>query len=194
MRLLLHLLERLHQAQQSSLFLETRLASQILNPLFQPNRKQTSLASRLHLHLPNMQTKRDWKVVREEEAEAVNEARAIVAIIAGTGNLFGPGEIVENETGIEMLGRERVETAMIVGATIRGIAIISAAEIVEKENGMTGVGVQAETVHVLVLEIDEEPATVHVAEVERGENVPVVAIGYVLQVLLPETLSSKNGS
>jgi hypothetical protein len=141
-----------------------------------------------------MQTKRDWKVVREEEAEAVNEARAIVAIIAGTGNLFGPGEIVENETGIEMLGRERVETAMIVGATIRGIAIISAAEIVEKENGMTGVGVQAETVHVLVLEIDEEPATVHVAEVERGENVPVVAIGYVLQVLLPETLSSKNGS
>jgi hypothetical protein len=139
-----------------------------------------------------MPTTRNWKVVRDEEAEAVNEARAIVAIIARTGNLFDPGEIVANETGIEMLGRERVETAMIVGAMILEIAIIGAAEIVE--NGMTGVDVQAETVHVLVLEIDEEPATVHVVEVERGENVPVVAIGYVLQVLLPETLSSKNGN
>ena len=192
MRLLLHPQERLRQAQQSSRFLETRLASQMPNPLFRPNRKQKSLASRLHLHLPNMLTKRNWKVVRDEEAEAVNEARAIVAIIARTGNLFDPGETVENETGIEMLGPERVETAMNVGAMILGIAIISAAEIVE--NGMTGVGVQAETGHVLVLEIDEEPVTVHVVEVERGENVPVVANGYVLQVLLPETLSSKNGS
>lgn len=139
-----------------------------------------------------MLTKRNWKAVRDEEAEAVNEARAIVAIIARTGNLFDPGETVENETGIEMLGPERVETAMNVGAMILGIAIISAAEIVE--NGMTGVGAQAETGHVLVLEIDEEPVTVHVVEVERGENVPVVANGYVLQVLLPETLSSKNGS
>jgi hypothetical protein len=139
-----------------------------------------------------MPTTRNWKAVRDEEAEAVNEARAIVAIIARTGNLFDPGETVANETGIEMLGRERVETAMIVGAMILEIAIIGAAEIVE--NGMTGVAVQAETVHVLVLEIDEEPATVHVVEVERGENVPVVAIGYVLQVLLPETLSSKNGN
>jgi hypothetical protein len=141
-----------------------------------------------------MPMKRNWREARGDEAGAVNEARAIVAIIARTENHCDPGEIVENETEPRTgtLVEERVETAMIGGVMILGIEIISVVGIAE--NGMTGVGAQAKTGLVPVLEIDGEQAIAHAAAVERGETVPVVAIEYVLQVLLPETPSSNHGS
>jgi hypothetical protein len=143
-----------------------------------------------------MPMKRNCREARDDEAGAMNEARAIVAIIAGTENHCDPGEIVENETETRTrtgtLVEERAEIAMIGGVMILGIEIISVVEIVE--NGMTGVGAQAKTGLVPVLEIDGERAIAHAAAVERGETVPVVAIGYVLQVLLPETPSSNHGS
>jgi len=194
-RLLLRHPERLGHLPLSSQYLGIRPASQMpTSLLFQPSPKQTILVSRHHLHLPDMPMKRNWREARGDEAGAVNEARATVAIIARTENHCDPGEIVENETEprIGTLVEERVETAMIGGVMILGIEIISVVGIAE--NGMTGVGAQAKTGLVPVLEIDGEQAIARAAAVERGETVPVVAIGYVLQVLLPETPSSNHGS
>jgi hypothetical protein len=142
------------------------------------------------LHLLGMPMRRNWSEVIDDEAGAVNEARAIAAITAETGNQSVLAKIVENET--RTLAAETAETAMIDVVMIPEIAITSA--VVTAESEMTGAGALAETARVPALEIDGERAIAHAVVVERGENVPVVAIGYVLQVLLPETPSSKSGS
>lgn len=191
MKLLLHHRERLCRVLQFNQSHEIRPASQILiSLLFQLNQKPTTLASRPHLRQPSIPTRRNWRVVKEEEAGAANEAQAIVAITAEIENQFVPEGIVENET--RTLGEERAETAMKDGVMILAIGITGVEGIAENET--KGVGAQAKTVHGLVLENDGGQAIAHVVVVERGETVPVVANGYVLQVLLPEVVSSKNGS
>jgi hypothetical protein len=130
--------------------------------------------------------------VRDDGAEAANEARATAVITVRIENQSDPEETVENETRIRTLVHERAETVMIDGVMILGIVITSVVGIAE--NGTTGVDDPVRIGHVPVLEKDGEQAIVHAVVVERGETVPVVAIGYVLQVLLQETLSSKNGS
>ena len=163
---------------------------------FLPSPRQTTLASKHHLHLPGMPMKRDWSEVTDDEAGVVSEARATAAITARTGNPSVLAEIAENATrigtGTRTLDQEKVETAMIDAVTILEIVTISA--VGTAESGMTGVGGLAETAHAPALVTGGEPAIAHAVVVERGESVPVVAIGYVLQVLLLETLSSKNGS
>jgi hypothetical protein len=146
------------------------------------------------LHLPSTPRRRSWIVVRDDGAEAANEARATAAITVGIENQSDPEETVENETGTGTLVQERAETenVMIDGVMILGIVITSVVEIAENET--TGVDDPVRIVHVPVLEKDGEQAIVHAVVVERGETVPVVATGYVLQVLLQETLSSRNGS
>jgi hypothetical protein len=206
MRLLLHLHGKPCQPPLSNPYLEIPLLNLILRRrlLSRPSQKPMSLVSRHLLHLPSTTMKRNWRVVkvmrvvRGDEVEAANEAQpegargAEVAIVerAGTGNQSDPEKIVENET--KMLAHERAETAMIDGVMILEIMMISVVGIAE--SGMTGVGVQARTGHVLVLETDEEQATVHAVVAERGESVIVVAIEYVQPALPLETLNSKNGN
>jgi hypothetical protein len=137
-----------------------------------------------------MQTMRNWRKVKGDEAGAVSEDPAIVAIEAGTANQSDLEETVESVTGT--LVQEKAETAMTDGATILGIVIISVVGIVENET--TGVAGPVEIGHAPVLATDGEQAIDRAAVVERGETVPVVAIGYVLQVLLLETPSSNHGS
>lgn len=145
------------------------------------------------MHLLNTQKKKNWIVVRDDEAGAVIEARpegvlgAEVAIVetAETENPCDHEKIVESD-------QERAETAMTDDVMILETVMTSRVE--TAETGITDVDIQARTGHALALEIDEEQATVHAAEVERDESVTVVAIEYVHQVLPPETLSSKNGN
>jgi hypothetical protein len=195
MRLLLHLPGKLCQLLLSSPSLENHLSNQMSRSLlpFPPNQKPTNLASKHPLRLQSTQKKKNWIVVRDDEAEAAIEARparvlgveAAIVETVETENQSDPGKIVEND-------QERAETAMIDGVIILEITMISTVE--TAENGTTDVDVQAEIGHALVLEIGGEQAIVHAVAVERSENVTAVAIEYVHQVLPPETLSSKNGS
>jgi hypothetical protein len=192
-KLLLHHHESLCLVPPFSPSLEIRRANRMLiSLLFQLNQKQRNLASRHHMRQPNILRTRNWTAVKESEVGAANEARATVAIIAGIENPFVPEGIVENETETRTLVQEKAATAMRGGVMIPEIATTSAVGIAE--NGTRGAGAQAKTAHALGLEKDGEQAIAHAVVVERGETVPVVAIGYVLQVLLLETPSSKNGS